>query len=332
MKAKAFLLRAACVAGGLLAALALAELGLRVRGGRPLEPPWYPGDHVPATSMTVHGVVDSTIGWKLAPGAIDDETSDFHVGYSIGADGFRTTTSDAGPDAPLVVFVGDSFTFGSGIADGETFVERVAAALGVRPLNLGMAGFGVDQMWRTLVRYGLEREPQLVVATFVDDDLTRSCTAFRYRNGWVAKPTYTLAGGELVAMDEAHRPAAPVRWFLQHSRLAGVLRKLSWHTPTGGARWRLNRALFAAMRDACRDADVPLVCVRIPDRDRWAPSGFFEREFRGLEIPLFDLGGVHVADARALFFAKDPHLDAAGHAVLASGLAEFLRARHLLSQ
>ena len=324
---------AASLAGSLVAALVLGELLLRATGRFRPDPPWYPGDHVAATTGKGQGVFDEAVGWKLAPGQVVDETPDFRAVYTIGADGFRTALgSPVDPDAPTLVFVGDSFTFGTGVDDGETFVERTSVELGALPLNLGMAGFGVDQMWRALHHYGLEREPDLVVATFVVDDLNRSLTAYRYRGGWIPKPTYTVRGGELVPMDEGHRPPAPVRWVQQRTHLAELARRISNRLGSAGARWRLNRALFAAMRDECRAADVPLVVVHIPHRGRWRASELYRRELEALGIPSLDLGGLSVERPRELYFPKDPHLNARGHSVVARALAGFLRERGLVGR
>jgi hypothetical protein len=330
MSSRTLSIRVASLVGGSLLALALGELALRAAGRMQPDPPWYRGDHVASTEMTGRGVVDETLGWKLAPGEVADDADDFQVVYSIGANGFRTAESEPRPaDAPTVVFVGDSFTFGTGVSQGETFAERTAAELGATPINLGMAGFGVDQMWRTLHHHALQHTPDLIVATFVVDDLNRSQTAYRYRNGWIPKPAYVVMDDELVPMTGSHRPIAPLRWFEQRTHLGELARKLSRRLPGGGPRWKLNRAIFAEMLDECRRADVPLVVVHIPHRGHWTPSAHFEREFAAMGLPFLDLGAVPAENPRELYFPVNPHLNARGHAVLAAALADYLRERGL---
>ena len=309
-------------------ALALAEGGLVVAGRYPPEPRWFPGDHVSSTTMSGSGVFDETVGWKLQPGEVLDATSDFEVSYSIGPDGWRSTSNEGDEAARFTaVFVGDSFTFGTGVEDDETFVSLLGETPDWRALNFGMSGFGVDQMWQTLVHAGLEQQPKLVVASFVLDDLDRSMTAYRYRNGWIPKPTFVIEDGELVPRGPEHAPGKLVRWFERSTRLGGLWRRAAskLELATGfGERWALNRALFEAMRDATRRQGAELVVVFIPYRQAWEPTPMLAEAFAELEVLFLDLGAEPVEEPLELFFAEDPHFNAEGHRYTAERLAAFL--------
>lgn len=74
-----------------------------------------------------------------------------------------------------VLVLGDSFTFGVGVADDETFAARLDRALGdaVQVVNGGQPGYGVFQMQATLARVAPEVQPDLVVVVLWQGDLLR---------------------------------------------------------------------------------------------------------------------------------------------------------------
>jgi hypothetical protein len=196
-----------------------------------------------------------------------------------------------------------------------------------------MAGFGVDQMWRALVEVALPLEPDVVVASFIVDDLTRSMTCYRYRNGWAEKPTYVLDGDELVPLTEANAPNSLTRFVEQRLYLAEVWRRASRRVGLDrgcGERFELNVAVFAAMHEACAASGATLVVVHLPDRGAWKPLPAFAEALAARGVRYFDLGGAAVSDPAELFYRKDPHFNAAGHAVAAREIGDYLEREGLI--
>ncbi len=80
-------------------------------------------------------------------------------------------------EAVRLLALGDSFTFGVGVEDSETFSTLAAAALAEtgRPalaLNAGIPAFGVPDAVGWLARHGVELEPDLVLLSiFLGNDL-----------------------------------------------------------------------------------------------------------------------------------------------------------------
>jgi hypothetical protein len=327
-------MRWAAIATAPAVAVAVAELVLRVWAPFPRTFPYYPGERV-ADPPKRSTVVDANVGWRFAPNAvIDDKTSEFHVMYRTNADGFRAMLPREASERNRVLFVGDSFTFGLGVDDRSTYVEQVAARNpGVRIFNYGMAGFGIDQMWRTLVDFGLREKPAVVIAPFIEDDLNRSLTSYRDRYpGWLFKPTYFLDGDRLVLRTTENSPGTVERFF-QRLYLTEAWRRrwrrLDVKYGVGG-RFSINRALFIAMRDACRAAGCELVAVHLPERGDWRPLPAFRDAFARAGIHYLDLGAVPVSHANELFYRKDPHLNEAGHLFVAEQLDRYLRVSDLL--
>jgi hypothetical protein len=74
-----------------------------------------------------------------------------------------------------ILVLGDSFTFGAGVADDETFASRLDAMLGeeVSVVNGGQPGYGLFQMEATLRRLVEVVKPQIVIVTIWQGDLLR---------------------------------------------------------------------------------------------------------------------------------------------------------------
>jgi hypothetical protein len=309
-----------------LIALTTIEVALWIWRPFPLDPPLYPGDREVSTVPSPHSVIDSDIGWRYAPlEVIDDPSPDFHVTYRCNADGFRAVQPrEERAGALPIAFVGDSFTFGVGIEEPDTFVELVAAARDdLRVANFGMPGFGVDQMERTLVHRVLREPPMVVVALFVLDDMTRCLSAYRDRAGWTAKPSFTVERGALVPLNEHNGPSEFQRWFAGTFYVAEAWRRAEnkYGLEYGfGRRFELARALFLAMSGECKARDVQFLAVHLPERGAWRPMPSLANSLRAFGVHFLDLGEMRVDDPSKLYFAHDPHLTPEGHRFVADAV------------
>src|SRR5438093_557515 len=72
------------------------------------------------------------------------------VTYAINADGNRAPAADsvADPALPTILFTGESFAIGWGVAYEKTYPALVGAALGVQAINLAVVGFSSDQAYQ----------------------------------------------------------------------------------------------------------------------------------------------------------------------------------------
>jgi lysophospholipase L1-like esterase len=76
---------------------------------------------------------------------------------------------------PTILALGDSFTFGAGVADDETFSARLDQWLGpdIAVVNGGQPGYGVFQMVAELRRLGDVLRPRLVIVVIWQGDFVR---------------------------------------------------------------------------------------------------------------------------------------------------------------
>jgi len=91
-----------------------------------------------------------------------------------------------------VVLLGDSFTFGEDVEDEEAWASLLAARLpNSEILNLGVSGYGLDQILLLFEREGRRYHPDIVVLGFFWDDVRR--TRFSFFS--YAKPRFALEDG-----------------------------------------------------------------------------------------------------------------------------------------
>lgn len=133
-----WLIRLVLVSTSLLFSLGAAEAVTRVFF------PLYGG----VDNVTVDG---APVKEWFAPGSVYRQISnEYDAVTTITSKGHRVPGTDANPD---VVFIGDSFTFGFGLKDDETFASRYCTGLGVSCANLGIPSSGTLRQLRRLEQF-----------------------------------------------------------------------------------------------------------------------------------------------------------------------------------
>lgn len=141
-KAKEWAIRAGLVLVSLLIAVLLAEAASRL--------------FVPISDLRENIAPDGErIDDFVQPGAVYHQVSNEYDALTTITDkGHRVPEVDGNPD---IVFIGDSFTFGFGLADDQTFVSIYCRERGLRCANLGRPGSGtlreVERLEEFLLRY-----------------------------------------------------------------------------------------------------------------------------------------------------------------------------------
>ena len=83
------------------------------------------------------------------------------------------------PGKQRIVVLGDSFTFGTDVSDNETFPHDLESALpNTEVLNLGVQGYGQDQMLLYLQEEGAKYHPDVVLLGFMFMDTNRNLWNF----------------------------------------------------------------------------------------------------------------------------------------------------------
>jgi len=113
-------------------------------------------------------------------------------GITIESNGLRTTGTPAAGAAAPILAVGDSFTFGDEVGDGETWPAHLQRLTGRPVLNAGVSGYGFDQIVLRAEALAPFYRPEAIVVAFIADDIRRT----EMRRLWSAdKPYFDLDKG-----------------------------------------------------------------------------------------------------------------------------------------
>ncbi|MBP8981119.1 MAG: SGNH/GDSL hydrolase family protein [Syntrophobacterales bacterium] len=148
--------------GTLLACFSLGELVLRLFypqiGGR--------------SEQEIFFAYHDTLGWQFIPGKTGVLVSkhEYENLITINSAGMRDREYplDKSPGKRRVAVLGDSFTAGLGVKEGEVFTEVLENSLGEKTevLNFGINGFGPTQEYLLLKDRVLSYQPDLVLMVF----------------------------------------------------------------------------------------------------------------------------------------------------------------------
>jgi len=219
--------RALACSLALFGGLGLAEWVLRSRAAK-----------ISASDRLEAGMVqyDAALGWKLSPGWKGSHTHpDFSATYSINALGLRGDTpalSERNQDR-LSIIVGDSFTFGLGVNDNETFAHLMQAASppGSRFLNAAIPGYSTDQQALLLEQKLLGLKPaRVLLVVYLGNDFFDNPKRFPMQVG-SAKPFFSPGAHGL----ELKNVPVPME---RKPRDFGGLTEAVWGNDPAGWPWR----------------------------------------------------------------------------------------------
>ena len=131
-------------------------------------------------------------GWTLRPGVRDvplqwDERLNAN---SRGLRGTREIAYEKVANSKRMIVLGDSFVFGDEVSDSETTPAYLESVLpGWEVLNMGIHGYGHDQMLLYFEEEGVNYRPDVVALVFNNVDIDRNMLAFRD----YLKPKFVLA-------------------------------------------------------------------------------------------------------------------------------------------
>jgi hypothetical protein len=298
----------------------------RVYAGRPFSPGWV-GEFQNRPSRNF--IADEITGWRMRRAhEFTWITENIGHTYRSNTQGFRAEGEFTATDARMkIVLVGDSYTFGAGSDFQATFGSVLQHKSPARVVyNLGMPGFGVDQVWMSVRHQAMAFKPNLVVAGIVDADFDRSLEPYRAPEGF-NKPTFKLVNGRLVQRTREQAPPFYLRFLNEHSSIWAVTRRIpKWlgrNYPIGNY-FGLNQAILAAMREDCGRNSVPVLFLYIPTKEfRPFPalSGYMHR----IGANYIDLTQIRPTPPHSIYLQQDGHLSAEGHRYVAGLIDAWIR-------
>jgi lysophospholipase L1-like esterase len=307
----------------------IAEVYLRLQGV-PRYVRTYPGQYLDDPNGRVWWAeADPKLGWTA------DRTQP-----DINREGFRSFKdfADARFDTekPRVMVLGDSFAYGAGLPAEFNFPSRLEKRLGseFEIYNLGVPGWGIDQMYLAYQQHRDVIRPKYVLLTFIDDDVSRVLESYRV---WerLTKPSFALEKGALVSRGLPTFTERLLNKLCSRSVLFGlVIRELYISRearPIVGEIFReMSRQAsqrgeyFAVVRSpvptkvAARYASIPTWIAAVNQN-----ANFFDHFLKGMNAVYFDpLKEFQSHPNWELdLYLRDGHLSAEGHEFLARQIA-----------
>lgn len=207
----------------LLTSLVAVEVALRVYHGKlfalssQLRSP-------PDRSASPRAQYHPTLGWVPRSGSFAHSAGEQ---WNVDDAGMRTNGTDSmASRAPVVVAVGDSFTFGDEVPDHYTWPAQLERRIGRPVLNAGVFAYGIDQAYLRANELFDKYKPEWLVLAFISDDINRN--EFSYYSGSKPYFSYGIAGLTLnnVPVPIGHIPEppyAPLREALSYSLLCSAI-------------------------------------------------------------------------------------------------------------
>jgi hypothetical protein len=162
-----------------LLAFVAAELLLRVFDSVPDPPLW-----VPATrNQYLFFQFDPVLGWANAPNARGTfKRGEFEYPMEMNALGMRErpVAMTPRPRQLRIAFLGDSFTWGLGVAAEDRFSDIVGRAPGVDSLNFGVSGYAPIQYFLMIDRVIRFSPALVIIAICLDNDFVDNVFYERY--------------------------------------------------------------------------------------------------------------------------------------------------------
>ncbi|MBI4859470.1 MAG: SGNH/GDSL hydrolase family protein [Candidatus Riflebacteria bacterium] len=110
------------------------------------------------------------------------------------------------PGTVRIAAFGDSYTFGDGVDDEQTWTAQLGLARpGLEVLNFGVQAYGMDQSWLRYREEGAARGPHIVLIAFMPESCHLAVCVYRpfylFQSGVVlTKPRFVLQGDRLTLL------------------------------------------------------------------------------------------------------------------------------------
>jgi len=279
--------------GGIIFALALCESLIWVAPQQLLPPRLQELIKRMALSRSTDGmfIPDSELLFKIRPNydeVVEHPDYRVRVKTNLNLDGIGFRGGSLGGPT-WAAAVGDSFTFGVGVEQQDTWVYLLAKGLSREIVNLGIPAQGPAQYTRVLKRYGLPLRPKVVFYSFYFNDLDATNRFYRMKRTLIPVSRYLRhysvfynlvrdsrvavapapapsAGGAAQPIGDTRAVVAPAAPSAANDDADQIRRTLERQDRKFEHRWQLTvKELDAALR-ASQEAQIELVMLYLPSR------------------------------------------------------------------
>ena len=184
--------------------VAALELGVRIVDGEGLGLRNYVSDKLSLLGAAYPSVYHPLLGWVPRPGYRGMPEM---CRVTINSSSLRQNRTDqADHRQPVILAVGNSFTFGDEVSDEQTWPAQLEEITGLPVTNGGVFGYGLDQIVLRAETLVPVYRPSLLVVSFIFDDIGRVTFA---QKGGVEKPYFDVVNSKLVLRNVPPSPNRP---------------------------------------------------------------------------------------------------------------------------
>lgn len=277
-------------------------------------------------------VLDEALGWRMTPMLARDGVRHNSLGFRGSIEYAERGTG------PRILTIGDSFTYGLGVRDEETFAAQLSQLTKVEVINAGVNAYGVDQALLMWEQEGRRFKPDVVVLGYYVDDFYRNLLAVRDK----PKPRFsfnpesrkfelqTTATSREYANKLRQERGTSGQWHTHHAAAwlwRYVLGKLGWIDNTMEKGARLSEFLLRQLNDSVTRSDAKLIVAFIGHRfDNSTEHDWIEdsvaQSCRSLAITCVNLAAAMRQVNANPFYGPNHHYSPAGHRFAADRIAQ----------
>jgi hypothetical protein len=292
----------------------------------------YHDMHIP-TFTPEGGRFDRTLGYTSKPGTFFFSTNESTVECRINSLGVRDT--EAALDSPEIVVLGDSYAWGWGVKQNETFAKILEAKTGLKVLNAGVPSYGTAREFMLLKRIKRDKLKYLIIQ-YCDNDYPENTDFYNSGNKLItmSKEKYEktvknyldnshyyfgkflIAGAEIIKNNFS---------FLFKVGDYKTIKKKMYKRPLNEAGLFLNVLLHSGVDLSGVQLIVFSATVFDPSQNGFVIS--LRREIASGEYPPFIkkmiiLDATKFLNSREHVFVLDGHFNPQGHRIVADKLAQ----------
>ena len=295
----------------------LGEIYLRSQGVRPYVRT-TPGQHHQTFKFNgpIWAQSDPVLGWTA-----------YKMEPDINSQGFRDPKDfdqiDLNSGKIRVMILGDSFIYGANVEANQNIPGLLHSKLKdqYEIFNLGVPGWGIDQMYLAFQQYHDIIKPDIVILAFIDDDVNRVLESYRGAEK-MSKPSFVLKDGQLVPRSAISKSQLVLNRLMKKSIFFSFIMREIYLMQEARP---MVSYIFRNIAQETQQNNEKFVALRIPTQDHANPINpnrylnNFESMFAGTEVLYLEPAAeiTQIPNWNNDFYLDDGHMNLAGNQFLA---------------
>lgn len=298
---------------------------------------------IEATTIRDTFIPDDRLGWRPKPGSVGYNLSpgNFEVNYRIDSQGFKAVPFRARPEL-RIYFFGDSYTFGHGVGNDDTFPNIIAdkhLKPKVEVINAGVTGYGLIQMLLRLYELEDQLNPgDIIVFSPTSWNLRRNLEEFAFVGQFIFMKRQLsvsyfpyITGGEIKSAP-LDTPVNRLKTLLFYARFTGKISHRLYRVITRPDSLAQAKEIINSARELAAGKGTRFMLTFLPTYEECLRGRY------GVDVSSLDYFDLlpHFPSRKEeldrIVFPGDSHWNSRGHAQAAKAIVSALREERLLEK